>query len=143
MYPEYYETDLKSGNEVPAEIIPVSEADLRLMIRGKRQTSWMSEDILDPSLEKYALKIAATGELVALGAYRDLPQGFLVYVEYLENAPHSESIAALVAFGVQLSVDAGYGGTIYLKAKTPGDLGTLYSGSRRYSLQPQSAVFCF
>ena len=27
--------------------------------------------------------------------------------------------AALVAFGVQLSVDAGYGGMMYLKAKTP------------------------
>lgn len=79
----------------------------------------MSEYIQDPLLQKCALKIAATGELVALGAYRDMPQGFLVYVEYLENAPYSESIAALVAFGVQLSVDAGYGGMMYLKAKTP------------------------
>ena len=41
----------------------------------------MSEYIQDPSLQKCALKIAATGELVALGAYRDMPQGFLVYVE--------------------------------------------------------------
>ena len=46
----------------------------------------MSEYIQDPLLQKCALKIAATGELVALGAYRDMPQGFLVYVEYLENA---------------------------------------------------------
>ena len=42
----------------------------------------MSEYIQDPLLQKCALKIAATGELVALGAYRDMPQGFLVYVEY-------------------------------------------------------------
>lgn len=54
----------------------------------------MSEYIQDPLLQKCALKIAATGELVALGVYRDMPQGFLVYVEYLENAPYSESIAA-------------------------------------------------
>lgn len=129
MYPAYYVTDFKSGNEVPAEIIPASETDLRLTIRDRWQTSWMSEYIQDSSLQKYALKIAATGELVGLGAYRDMPEGFLVYVEYLESAPHSNPTladlrkycgigAVLLAFGVQLSVDAGYGGTIYLKAKT-------------------------
>ena len=71
----------------------------------------------------------ATGELVGLGAYRDIPEGVLVYVEYIESAPHSNPTlsgarkyrgigAALLAYGVQLSVDFRYGGTIYLKAKT-------------------------
>ena len=80
-------------------------------------------------LQKYALKIAATGELVGLGAYRNMPEGFLVYIEYRESAPHSNPTlsknrkyrgigAALLAYGVQLSIDSGYGGTIYLKAKT-------------------------
>ena len=64
-----------------------------------------------------------------MGAYRDMPEGVLVYVEYIESAPHSNPTlsgsqkyrgigAALLAYGVHLSVDFGYGGTIYLKAKT-------------------------
>ena len=90
---------------------------------------WMSKYLQEPFLQKYALKIAATGELVGLGAYRNMPEGFLVHIEYIESAPHSNPTlsknrkyrgigAALLAYGVQLSIDSGYGGTIYLKAKT-------------------------
>ena len=93
------------------------------------QINWMSKYLQEPFLQKYALKIAATGELVGLGAYRNMPEGFLVYIEYIESAPHSNPTlsknrkyrgigAALLAYGVQLSIDSGYGGTIYLKAKT-------------------------
>ncbi len=57
-----------------------------------------------------------------------MPEGVLVYVEYMESAPsgnptmqqprkHSGIGAALLAFGIQLSIDYGYGGAIYLKAK--------------------------
>ena len=53
----------------------------------------------------------------------------MIYVEYIESAPDSNPTltdhrkysgigAALLAYGVQLSIDYGYGGTIYLKAKT-------------------------
>lgn len=109
----------------------------------------MSEYIQDPLLQKCALKIAATGELVALGAYRDMPQGFLVYVEYLENGCRTaQSIAAtarpLVAFGVQLSVDADYGGMLYLKAEDTGDSGTLYPGiSVLFPSACREPFFCF
>lgn len=58
-----------------------------------------------------------------------MPEGALVYVEYIESAPSSNPTlahhrkysgirAALLAFGIQLSIDYGYSGAIYLKAKT-------------------------
>ena len=56
-------------------------------------------------------------------------EGVLVYVEYMESAPSGNPTlsktrkyagigAALLAFGIQLPIDYGYGGAIYLKAKT-------------------------
>ena len=67
-------------------------------------------------------------ELLGLAAYRDMPESVLV-VEYMESAPSGNPTfrqtrryvgigAALLAFGIQLSIDYGYGGAIYLKAKT-------------------------
>ena len=64
-----------------------------------------------------------------LQIFRHMPEGVLVYVEYIESAPHSNPTlagrrkykgigAALLAYGIQLSIDYGYGGAIYLKAKT-------------------------
>jgi len=93
------------------------------------QTNWQSSFIQSDDLEKYALVIKSTNELVGLGAYRNMPEGVLVYVEYIESAPCSNPTltktkaylgigAALLAYGVQLSIDYGYGGTIFLKAKT-------------------------
>ena len=129
IYPAYHVFDLSCSQEVPAEILPATESDFRLTVQDCWQTSWMSKYLQAPFLQKYALKIAATGELVGLGAYRNMPEGFLVYIEYIESAPHSNPTlsknrkyrgigAALLAYGVQLSIDSGYGGTIYLKAKT-------------------------
>ena len=129
MYPAYYVIDLSCNQEAPAEILPATDPDFRLTVQDGWQTSWMSEYIQDPLLQKFALKITATGELVGLAAYRDLPDGYLIYIEYIESAPDSNPTlvhrrkyrgigAALLAYGVQPSVDSGYGGTIYLKAKT-------------------------
>ena len=93
------------------------------------QTDWTSDFIQDKALLKYALEITATKKLLGLAAYRDIPEGILIYVEYIESAPDSNPTltqqkeylgigAALLARGVQLSIDLGYGGTIFLKAKT-------------------------
>lgn len=35
--------------------------------------------IQDEALEKYALEITGTGELIGLGTYRNMPEGVLVY----------------------------------------------------------------
>ena len=129
MYPAYHVIDLSTQTEVAAEITPAMDTDFHRTAQDGWQTNWLSDYIQNPELQKYALKISATGELVGLGAYRDMPEGILVYVEYIESAPHSNPTlsaprkyrgigAALLAYGVRLSVDFGYGGTIYLKAKT-------------------------
>lgn len=125
----YHVTDAASGAQVPAQIRPATQEDFLRTVRERWQTSWLSEFIQDKALEKYALEITDTRELIGLGAYRDVPDGLLVYVEYIESAPSSNPTiergrkyrgigAALLAYGVQLSVDYGYGGAIYLKAKT-------------------------
>lgn len=125
----YHVTDAANGAQVPARIRPATQEDFLRTVRERWQTSWLSEFIQDKALEKYALEVTDTGELIGLGAYRDVPDGLLVYVEYIESAPSSNPTvernrkyrgigAALLAYGVQLSVDYGYGGAIYLKAKT-------------------------
>lgn len=125
----YHVTDAAGGTKIPAQIRPATREDFLRTVQEQWQTSWLSGFIQDKTLEKYALEISDTHELVGLGAYRDVPEGLLVYVEYIESAPSSNPTiererkyrgigAALLAYGVQLSVDYGYGGAIYLKAKT-------------------------
>lgn len=146
-------TDATTGIPVWAEIRKATQFDYKKTVEEQWQTSWLSDFIQTDSLEKYALEIAATGELVGLGAYRDMPEGVLVYVEYIESAPHSNPTlagrrkykgigAALLAYGIQLSIDYGYGGAIYLKAKTS-DQGTLYSGFWSNSIQQIRSIPAF
>lgn len=126
---EYYVVDAAAAIPIIAEIRKATQSDYLKTVEDQWQTSWLSDFIQDEVLEKYALTIVETGELVGLGAYRDMPEGILVYVEYIESAPHSNPTltgqrkytgigAALLAYGIQLSIDRGYGGAIYLKAKT-------------------------
>lgn len=129
MKPVYRVVDIEENAAVTAKIRSAEQRDFLKTEEDNWQTSWMSDFIQDASLEKYALEIAATGELIGLSEYRNMPEGVLVYVEYIESAPESNPTithirkykgigAALLAFGVQLSIDYGYGGAIYLKAKT-------------------------
>ena len=129
MIPCYYVVDAISGEERCANIRKAQQTDFEKTVLDKWQTSWLTDFIQQPELEKYALEIAETGELVGLGAYRDMPDGVLVYVEYIESAPSSNPTithdrrylgigAALLAYGIQLSIDYGYGGAIFFKAKT-------------------------
>ena len=87
-------TDATTGIPVWAEIRKATQFDYKKTVEEQWQTSWLSDFIQTDSLEKYALEIAATGELVGLGAYRDMPEGVLVYVEYIESAPHSNPTLA-------------------------------------------------
>lgn len=125
----YHVLSSPGNHPVPARIRPATQEDFRKTEREDWQTNWSSEFIQDASLKKYALEHSSTGELLGLGAYRPIPEGVLVYVEYIESAPSSNPTkvrirkyrgigAALLAFGIQLSIDYGYGGAIYLKAKT-------------------------
>ena len=107
---EYYVTDATTGIPVWAEIRKATQFDYKKTVEEQWQTSWLSDFIQTDSLEKYALEIAATGELVGLGAYRD--------PTLAGRHKYKGMGAALLAYGIQLSIDYGYGGAIYLKAKT-------------------------
>lgn len=140
---EYYVTDTSIGIPVIAEIKNATQFDFQKTVEEKWQTSWLTGFIQDKSLEKYALKIATTGELVGLGAYRDMPEGVLVYVEYIESAPHSNPTlavrrkysgigAALLAYGVQL-----------FESQNIGNQRTLYQRFGSDSVQQVRPLFAF
>lgn len=125
----YYVMDAAGKVPVPVQIRPADRQDFLRTLSEQWQTDWTSDFIQQEDLEKYALEVSATAEVIGLGAYRDMPEGVLVYVEYIESAPHSNPTlsagrkylgigAVLLAYGIQLSIDHGYGGAIYLKAKT-------------------------
>lgn len=78
---QYHVTDVATGIPVAAEIREATPFDYKKTVEDQWQTSWLSDFIQEEKLEKYALEIAATGELIGLGAYRDMPEGVLVYVE--------------------------------------------------------------
>lgn len=73
---EYYVTDATTGIPVWAEIRKATQFDYKKTVEEQWQTSWLSDFIQTDSLEKYALEIAATGELVGLGAYRICRKAF-------------------------------------------------------------------
>lgn len=131
MRPAYYVIDTATNMPISAAIRPAAWRDFQKTENEHWQTSWLSKFIQQDALEKYALELRESKELVGLGAYRNVPEGVLVAVEYIESSPDSNPTqtnsrkfrgigAALLAFGIQLSIDYGYGGTIYLKAKTSG-----------------------
>lgn len=129
MHPAYYVIDTATNTPISAVIHPAAWRDFQKTENEHWQTSWLSKFIQQDALEKYALELRESKELVGLGAYRNVPEGVLVAVEYIESSPGSNPTqtnsrkfrgigAALLAFGIQLSIDCGYGGAIYLKAKT-------------------------
>lgn len=65
MTPYYFVTDVSSGTQLPAEIIPATKDDFA-QTKQDWQTDWNSDFIQRPELEKYALKTSETHELVGL-----------------------------------------------------------------------------
>ena len=119
---------VSDGQPTDVEIIGASADDFEAT-KDHWQTDWTSDYIRNSRAEKYAMK-TKSGELVALGAYEILKASVIVHIVYLES--HSESnptIAgkgrkysgigqALIAFGIKLSVDNGFGGDVTFEAKT-------------------------
>ena len=111
-------------------VAKASQQDLAVTCADPQwQTNWTSDYITSSGFDLYALKTAA-GELVALGAYevRDGTMG--VHIVYMESQAESNRTLvevpkyrgigrALVAYGIKLSVDAGFNGDVTLDAKTP------------------------
>lgn len=125
----YFIVDKLSNRKISAEIRPATQKDFHMTKTDDWQSDWTSEFMKQSSSDKFALEISETHELVGLGAYQKIAESVIVYIEYIESAPNSNPTithsprysgigAALLAYGVQLSVDYGYGGAIFLKAKT-------------------------
>mgnify|MGYP004701786407 CR=1 FL=1 len=124
---QYFVTDAESGVKIPVEIDKSTATDLAAT-KNNWQTDWTSEFIGDPALEKYTAK-AESGEIVALGAYRETESSMFVYIEYIESHPESNPTLAekrkyldigrmMIAFGIQLSIDSGKNGVVTFEAKT-------------------------
>lgn len=92
------------------------------------QTNWTSDYITSSGFSLYAFK-TAEGELVALGAYEVRERTMGVHIVYMESQAESNPTLvkipkyrgigrALIAYGIKLSVDAGFNGDVTLDAKT-------------------------
>ena len=127
----FYVTD-RFGNRIPVHIRPATESDFQQTVDDSWQTSWSTEFVRDVTLEKYAFEAGDARELVALGAYYDDQPGVCVYIAYAEAHPESNPTIIVkkedrryygigkmvIAFGVFLSLQHGYDGTVYFKALT-------------------------
>ena len=92
MQPCYYIIESQTSTKLPATVREATAADFERTAQEHWQTDWRTDFIRDAALQKYALELDATSELVGLAAYRDMPEGVLVYVEYMESAPSGNSM---------------------------------------------------
>lgn len=114
---------------VPVFMSKADRRDLEATMADPWQTDWTGEYITMSRFELYALK-TMEGELEALGAYEVREENLAVHIIYMESEPESNPTRAaapkywgvgraMVAYGIKLSVDAGFNGDVTLDAKTP------------------------
>ena len=119
----------RDGKRIHVLIFPMSSEDaLRTTAHPKWQTSWTSSYLANRDFEKYAVK--AGDELIALGAYEVQEAALVVHIVYMEAEPGSNPVIVgknrkytgigkvLIAYGIKLSIDHGFGGDVVLEAKT-------------------------
>ena len=119
----------RNDKRVDVSITPMESTDaLQTESSPKWQTAWTSEYLASEAFEKYAVK--AGEELLALGAYEIQENALIVHIVYMEAEPDSNPTIVgenrkyrgigrlLIAFGIKLSVDNGFGGDVVLEAKT-------------------------
>lgn len=129
MTPHYHVLDSVSGQKILVSFRPATEVDFAITARDGWQSNWLSGFTKAADLVCYALECIDTYELIGLGAYRMDRRNEIVHVEYIESAAHSNPTltsapkylrlgAVFLAYGIQCSIDSGFGGAIFLKAKT-------------------------
>ena len=100
----------------------------KLSQRGKNFQDGTQILFLTLRKKKYVAK-TEEGEIVALGAYRVREGSVAVYIAYIESQPESNPTLtrqkkyqgigkAMIAFGIQLSIDANCNGVVVFEAKT-------------------------
>lgn len=92
------------------------------------ETDWNSDYIQNDEFMKYALYVKGTNELIGMGAYRNIENEITVFIEFIESSRENNPRivdtkkydgigSVLLAFGIQLSLEFGYNGDIFLLAK--------------------------
>lgn len=102
----------------------------------KNTTTWQTQwttPVVAAMPNKVALRRADNGELLGLMSYDINESGLSVEIIYIESAAHSNAnllnrtgeqkksigiARALFAYAVKVSLDAGFGGVIFFRAKT-------------------------
>jgi len=92
------------------------------------QTDWTSSYLQSGRFDCFAVKRG--DELIALGAYEIQKNFLVVHIVYMEAGPESNPTitlngrkyhgigSLLIAYGIKLSIDNGFGGDVVLRAKT-------------------------
>ena len=119
--------EVQSSQTVPVKVVPASDADLKQTASAGWQTSWNTRAARQfPN--RVALK-TETDELLGLMSYAADEKFMAVEVVYLESQPESNPTLtkqkkyqgigkAMIAFGIQLSIDANCNGVVVFEAKT-------------------------
>lgn len=119
----------RAGNQVLVSMrLATDEIVQQTNLLPQWQTSWTSDFLKDPHFLKYAA--FAGSELIALGAYEILTGALVVHIVYMEAHPESNPVLdegrpkytgigkMMIAQGIKLSIDQGFGGDVVLEAKT-------------------------
>lgn len=117
------------NQRVSVRIQPMSEKDAMQTTKEPIwQTDWTSDYLRSNLFDCYAVK--KENELIALGAYEIQETILIVHIVYMEASPESNPTitpsgrkyhgigSLLIAYGIKLSIDNGFGGDVVLRAKT-------------------------
>ena len=128
---QFYVRD-QQFKKVPIVVRPSMQADYSGTRRRGWDSDWTSEEMQNPALEKYTFETQEGNDIVALCAYEDRSGWLSIRISYAESEPgsHPRLVAkrerrkyteigrAVIAYGVLLSLQRGYDGTVHFKAKT-------------------------
>lgn len=116
--------------KIPAKVVPASNEDFAHTANW--QTHWTTQAVSEMP-NKVALRRIDNEELLGLMSYDLNEKGLAVEVIYIESAGHSNAnllrqsggqkkyigiAKALFAYAIKVSIEAGFGGVLYFRAKT-------------------------
>lgn len=118
--------------KIPITVRPSSQEDYLETKRKGWDSDWTSEEMQNSMLEKYTFETRRDKDIVALCAYEDRSGWLSIRISYAESEPgsHPRLVAkrerrkyteigrAVIAYGVLLSLQRGYDGTVHFKAQT-------------------------
>lgn len=145
----------QEGTCVPVRIRPARAEDFMKTVTDGWASNWTSMEIQRPSLEKYVVEELEGNNVIAFGAYEAQRMWLSVLISYAESEPgshpglvakrsqrrYTEIGKVIVAYGVLLSLQKGFDGTVHFKAKTTElyehykrDFGAIDLPSEQYAL---------